>query len=180
MSTNLLPKEYQWLINEPGPKLVLEFLKIYGIKEKPGNLNNPEILKWAEECGIPNYTHDSIAWCGLTIALLVKRTERPVVENPLWARNWLNFGVEVPIKEAKFGDILVFKRPGGGGHVGLYIAEDSTAFHCGGGNTGDMVKIARIAKSRCIGVRRPVYNVMPSNVREIIVKSNGKLSTNEG
>jgi hypothetical protein len=41
--------------------------------------------------------------------------------------------------------VLVFERPGGG-HVGYYFGEDATAYHVLGGNQGDAVTIARIAR----------------------------------
>jgi cell wall-associated NlpC family hydrolase len=34
------------------------------------------------------------------------------------------------------GDVLVFRR-GGGGHVALYVGEDEEAFHVLGGNQAD-------------------------------------------
>jgi len=52
------------------------------------------------------------------------------------------------------GAVLVFERPGGG-HVGFYVGEDATAYHVLGGNQGDAVTIARIAKDRCIARRWP-------------------------
>ncbi|HVZ55840.1 MAG TPA: TIGR02594 family protein [Chitinophagaceae bacterium] len=171
-----LPVIYSWLASEPGPKMVLEFLKIYGVRETPGDGDNPEILAWARELGIKEYVHDSIAWCGLCMAILASRAGKPVVKDPLWAANWLHFGS--PATQAMLGDVLVFERPGGH-HVALYIAEDDISYHVGGGNQSDMVCITRIVKRRCIGVRRPPYQVQPANVRPIQVGPTGIISTNE-
>jgi uncharacterized protein (TIGR02594 family) len=172
----MLPKNYAWLEKEPGPKMILEFLKIYGTKETIGFGDNPVILGWAKELGLKDYVHDSIAWCGLEMALVASRAGKPVVDHPLWAANWLHFGI--PVKEAMLGDVLVFKRPGGN-HVGLYIAEDLHCYHVGGGNQSDQVSIARVVKERCIGIRRPVYTSQPPNVRKIIVSSVGDISSDE-
>ncbi len=178
-----LPKKYEWLLQEQGPKMITEFLKIFGTAEVKGVGDNPVILGWAKELGIKDYTHDSIAWCGLEQAIVATRAGKQIPVAPLWALNWLNFGIEVPIDQAMFGDTLVFKRTDSeghtAGHVALYIAEDKEAFHAGGGNTSDMVTIARIVKSRCVGVRRPLYNVTPANIRKIFMGEDGPISQNE-
>lgn len=173
----MLPKQYEWLAKEGAPKMIVEFLKIYGTKETLGIGDNPIILDWATELGITNYIHDSTAWCGLEHAIIAHRAGKPVVKDPLWAANWLHFGI--PVTVAKLGYTLVFKRPGGN-HVGLYCGEDTQCYHVGGGNQSDMVRIARIYKSRCIGIRQPVYNTSePTNVRQIFLSASGEISTNE-
>lgn len=172
-----LPEQYQWLESEGAPKMVMEFLKIYGIKETIGNADNPVILDWAKELKLPAYTHDSIAWCGLAEGIMAFRAGKPVVKDPLWAANWLHFGT--PVDVAKLGYTLVFKRPGGN-HVGIYIGEDKECYHVGGGNQQDMVRISRLAKTRCIGIRQPIYHTAePSNVRQVFLFANGEVSTNE-
>jgi len=173
----MLPDRYKWLEKEGAPKMIVEFLKIYGTKETVGAADNPIILDWAKEVGINNYYHDSTAWCGLEHAVLAHRSGKEVVKDPLWAANWLNFGTPVTI--AKLGYTLVFKRPGGN-HVGLYICEDKECYHVGGGNQSDMVRISRINKDRCIGIRMPHYNTSePLNVRQIFTDATGEISKNE-
>jgi len=172
-----LPLAYQWLGQETAPRHLLKAVELYGVTEAIGSKNNPVILGWAKELGIDKvYNEDSIPWCGLYIAIVMQRAGRQPVKDPLWAANWANFGVES--KTPMLGDVLVFTRQGGG-HVGLYAGEDNQAYHVLGGNQGDKVSIVRIAKARLSQARRPAYNVQPINVRRMILKSNGKLSTNE-
>jgi cell wall-associated NlpC family hydrolase len=76
------------------------------------------------------------------------------------------------------GDVLVFQRTGGG-HVGLYVGEDEAAFHVLGGNQGDRVCIARIARHRLYSARRPAYRAMPATVRTYSLAPAGALSANE-
>ena len=172
-----LPQQYQWLTREESPRHLLKALELYGITESVGEKNNPIILEWAKELGIEKvYTADSIAWCGLFAAIIMKRAGREPVEKPLWALNWANFGVNVG--KPMLADILTFKR-NGGGHVGIYIAEDSAAYHVLGGNQGDKVSIVRIRKDRLHSARRPAYNNQPTNIRIVKVASSGSLSTNE-
>lgn len=174
----MIPEKYKWLLDEPGPRMLVEALKLYGKKEQPGTGNNPEILKWAEETGLHHvYSADSVPWCGLFMAVISKRADKEIPKDPLWARNWAKFGQEVT--EAMLGDVLVFKRASGG-HVALYIGEDSTAYHCLGGNQSDAVTITRIAKNRCIAIRRPEWKIaQPANVRKIVLAASGELSENE-
>lgn len=173
-----LLSQYAWLAKEPGPKMLIEALKVFGTVEGPGARDNPTILAWAAEIGQGRtYSHDSIPWCGLFMGLIAHRAGRPVVDSPLWALSWADFGKSAA-GGAMLGDVLTFKR-NGGGHVSLYVGEDSAAFHCLGGNQSDKVCITRIAKSRLYRARRSSYSVQPANVRKVVLASNGKLSTNE-
>jgi uncharacterized protein (TIGR02594 family) len=169
--------DYNWLSNLSLPKTILEGVKLLGTVETPGPRSNKIILDWAKEVGVSkSYSDDSIPWCGLFAAVVVKRAGKDVVENPLWARNWSNFGTVS--STPGLGDVLVFVR-NGGGHVGFYVAEDSTAYHVLGGNQSDAVTITRIVKTRCIGARRPFYTNKPDSVKPYVVRSTGKLSENE-
>lgn len=177
LGAGALPAAYAWLRDEPGPRMLLEALKLYGTLEAPGPRDNPVILDWAREVGLSKtYSHDSIPWCGLFIAVIAKRAGKPLVDSPLWALSWADFGRPSP--SPALGDVLTFKRDGGG-HVALYVGEDSGAFHCLGGNQSDKVCITRLAKSRLYRARRPAYNVQPDNVRRVVLAATGKLSTNE-
>jgi uncharacterized protein (TIGR02594 family) len=159
------------------PKLVTEGLKLLGTTENPGSANNSVIMSWAKECGLDKvYGSDSIPWCGLFVAVVVKRTGRDMVKSPLWARSWSTWGE--PSTKASLGDILVFTR-GSGGHVGFYIAEDTVCYHVLGGNQSDAVTIARIRKDRCIAVRMPKYKNRPASAKPYLVDAKGKISTDE-
>jgi len=172
-----LPLAYQWLALESAPRHLLKAMELYGTTEVVGPKNNPVIMGWANEVGLVNvYKEDVTPWCGLFMAVIMKRASREPVKDPLFAVNWNNFGTK--ITQPMLGDILTFTRKNGG-HVGLYIGEDNAAYHVLGGNQGDRVSIVRIAKERLSQVRRPTYTLQPTNVRKIILASNGKLSTNE-
>lgn len=172
--------QYTWLEKELSPKVIREAVKLYGTREIVGKQHNPTILEWAKELSLINYTNDETPWCGLFVGIVVKRSRFYTVDNPLWARNWTKFGTAQ--KTAMLGDILVFTRPGGGGHVGFYVGEDSTCYHVLGGNQSNMVNVTRILKSRLVlnGIRRCPWRVaQPENVRVIQLSSNGNISTNE-
>lgn len=169
---------YSWLNKETAPKVLVEALKLLGIKEVPGQGDNIKILKWAESLGLEKvYRKDDIPWCGLFVAYVCKVAGVEGVKDPLWARNWTNFGTKQTV--AMLGDILVFVRDGGG-HVGFYVGEDNSSYHVLGGNQSDMVCITRIRKERCVGIRRTRWKVaQPANVRVIKLAATGAISENE-
>lgn len=172
-----LPIAYQWLSLEDAPRHFLKAIELFGTQETIGPKHNPVILGWAKELGLQGvYRADEIPWCGLFIAVVMLRAQRPVVQNPLSALNWNNFGVRVPAP--MFGDVVTFSRKGGG-HVGIYVAEDATTYHVLGGNQSNKVSITRILKSRLSQARRPAYNLQPDNVRKIIISIGGDISINE-
>ncbi|WGG59349.1 hypothetical protein [Brucella intermedia] len=65
------------------------------------------------------------------------------------------------------------------GHVGLYVGEDYGAFHVLGGNQSDGVTITRIARERCIAIRRPAYRKAPASAKPVQLAAHGVLSINE-
>lgn len=170
-----LPAMYQWLEKEPGPKILTEALKLYGTLETAGPADNPVILGWATELGLKQYVHDSIAWCGLFVAICVKRAGKEVVKDPLWAANWAKWGQHC---EPELGAIGVFDRPGAGNHVGIIVGEDATHYHVYGGNQKDSVCIARLTKDR-LWECRALYQTKPTNIRRVTLSSTGEVSQNE-
>lgn len=177
-----LPTQYRWLEKEPGPRLLLEMLKLYGTKETKGPRDNPTILEWAAETGLSHvYKADSTAWCGLAISYAAAQAGWDYAPrgNALWARNWALWGNPVKPNEAMLGDVLVFAR-GEKGHVALYVGEDATHFHILGGNQDDEVNIKRRAKSQLLAVRRCPWKVnQPKNVRKVRLSSLGSVAKSE-
>lgn len=175
-----LPAQYQWLADEPAPRILKEALNCYGVAEFPGNENNPVIIEWAKEVGgwIGSwYEQDSVPWCGLFIAVCAKRAGFPFNQKALSALEWASWGKAVP--QAMLGDVLVFQRSGGG-HVGIYVGEDDDCFHVLGGNQSDAVNITRIKKERHVSSRRCDWKIsQPENVRRVFLKPDGNISENE-
>jgi len=169
---------YDWLKDEKAPRILVQAVKQLGVKEIVGKEHNPIILGWAKELKLASvYNADEIAWCGLFIAYCAKMAALEVVDKPLWALNWAKWGYEP--SEPMLGDILTFKR-NGGGHVGIYVGEDDTHYHVLGGNQGNSVSVSRIAKSRLFKARRTMWKIaQPANVRKIKLEPKGVITTNE-
>lgn len=169
---------YEWLKNETAPKILVQAVKQLGVKEIVGKTHNPIIMGWAKDLGLQKvYTEDEIPWCGLFIAYCCHAAGLEVVERPLWALNWAKYGNKV--NDPMLGDILTFKR-NGGGHVGIYVGEDDKYYHVLGGNQNNSVSISRIAKSRLHQARRTAWKVaQPASVRKVHLEAKGTITTNE-
>jgi uncharacterized protein (TIGR02594 family) len=171
-----LPAEYAWLAHEGAPRMLVEALKLYGIKEVIGSGDNHVIVDWAKEIGV-SYSHDETPWCGLMMAVVARRAGKELPPCPLWALDWKDhFGHAVA--QPMLGDVMVFSRAGGG-HVSLYVGEDSACWHCLGGNQGDRVSFTRIPKTRQHWARRPDYTIQPANVRVVHLAASGAISSKE-
>lgn len=190
MTVASLPEKYQWALKHAtsyGPNIMREAFRSYGIKEIRGNSHNHEIINMAIYLGgvIEDfYTKDEIPWCGLAVSYWIKRAgfNPPANYSQIRARDFASWGK--PAKEPAFGDVLVFwrgSRQGRDGHVGLYVMEDSEAYHVLGGNQSDSVCITRIAKNRLLAARRcPWVFRQPAGVKPFAVSdASGTLSTNE-
>ena len=152
-----------------------------GLREIVGPKHNKTILRWLKNLAAA-WADDETPWCGTFVGACIMETmpDEPIPNNPFGARNWGKFGV--PLKKPAMGAVLVFwrgKRSGWSGHVGFYAGEDATAYHVLGGNQGNKVSIARVAKKRLLNIRWPATWPLPDSGK-VHLAASGKLSTNEG
>jgi uncharacterized protein (TIGR02594 family) len=178
-----LPKNYSYLLEADAPKIIKEAVALFGTREIVGLKHNQTILAWADAIGIGQLVNDDEqAWCGLFCGYVATRAQKHVPMQSwdiLRALKWVDFGKKVPPDQAALGDILIFKRDGGG-HVGLYVGEDAQYYYVLGGNQGNEVSITKIAKPRLYAVRRPLYINQPASVKKIFLQPNGTpVSVNE-
>ncbi|MDR3466043.1 MAG: hypothetical protein P4M07_08880 [Xanthobacteraceae bacterium] len=130
--------------------------------------DNPVILGWARKIGelfpdtasyAATYTHDTIAWCGLTVAYcMAVNGIRPVfgasaTDRFLWALAWREFGTAVNTPQT--GDVLVFDFGNNDHHVTLHEQTQGESYVCRGGNQSHEVKTSSYPASLCIAIRRP-------------------------
>lgn len=180
-----MPSGYGWLQNIGTlPRHMTFALSLLGTVETVGAGNNASIMRWRDELraagiDVSGYNADSVPWCGLFMAYVMLKADRQPIAAPLWALNWGKFGEDGG--QPEFGDVLTFTRPGGGGHVALYVAEDAQGFyHILGGNQSDRVNIMRIAKTRMRACRQVAYRQKPASVKPYVVATGGQISRNEG
>lgn len=149
---------------------------ITGTKEVPGPKDNPLILGWRDKiiaafpemkAGVQAYVHDSIPWCGLTVAYCMAMAGQKPPSFPLYATNWFyEWKDGIKLAAPALGAVLV-KTRNGGGHVTLYEGEDNNYFYCRGGNQSDMVNVMRIPKvgAGVLGFMWPKNYPMPMGGR---------------
>lgn len=172
-----LPVAYAWLADEPGPRMIVEALALFGTVEAAGDRDNPTIMEWASEIGVRNvYSGDDVPWCGLFAGVVAKRAGKMLPDHPLWALDWRNWGRKVTTP--MLGDVCIKTRTGGG-HVAIYVGEDADAYHLLGGNQSDQVCIRRFSKDLAWSFRRPAYTNQPANVRRVWLAASGEMSSKE-
>ena len=155
---------------------------LLGTREAAGPANNGTILGWAKRLGVKvlgiAYNADSTPWCGLFVANCLREAgvDLEAMKVGVRASAWATWGANLRADRLAPGAILVFSREGGG-HVGFYVGEDATTYSGLGGNQGDRVSIARVAKNRCVARRWPKGVALIG--KPIVLASTGAVSTNE-
>jgi len=135
---------------------VTELLSVFGLHETRDNV---ALRKWLLSDGATLGNPAQLPWCGDAMETAIKRAlpkepfEGDMKANPYWARNWLGFGVTC---QPAYGAVAVFSREGGGGHVGVVVAQDANRWHVLGGNQGNAINVVGIDKRRLLGFRWPV------------------------
>ncbi len=130
-------------------------LSQFGIREIPGEMDNPEITKYFKEIGFDgSWVKDETAWCSAFLNWCAKQAELPRSEQ-LNARSWRTIGKQVTTPE--IGDVVVFWRESPEswkGHVALFIRETENYIYVLGGNQNNQVSIKPYAKARLLEYRR--------------------------
>lgn len=160
-------------------------LKYLGTKEFAGSKDNPVIINWAKEEGgdiEKQYDHDSIPWCALFANHILTKVGLKGTKT-LWALDFAGKWPCVRLAGPAVGAFAPMKR-NGGGHIMIIVGKDQLGNIMGlGGNQSDAVTIAPFAVSRLNqGFYWPIGPTLPTHVgiKSLpLVKSNGKISTNE-
>ena len=123
----------------------------YGIKEFPGDENNPEVLKYFKAIG-KEYS-DATAWCSAFMNYCAKEAGKEM-SNALNARSWLKVGVS--LAKPVLGCVTVLWRidpKDWRGHVALYVNHDEKYVYLLGGNQNNTVCIKAYDKNRILSYR---------------------------
>lgn len=146
-----------------------------GVKEIPGRQHNSTIRSWLERLGAW-WRDDETPWCGVFVAHCLREAGLPVAKNWMRALAWIEYGSNLRTTHVAPGAILIFNRKGGG-HVGFYVGENQTHYFVLGGNQGNSVNIAKIAKERCAAIRWP--KGVPVVGGPVRLSMNAEITTNE-
>lgn len=151
-----------------------------GLREVPGSKSEPIIVGWWKALA-QSFRDDLVPWCGGFVGGVFVESGIPPTKNPAGARNWLNFGV--PLPRPAVGSVVVFWRgskSGWSGHVGFVVGRDAKDnLMVLGGNQGDMVSIKPFGRDRVLGYRWPANTRLPESYDLPLLKSDGRVSTNE-
>ena len=129
-----------------------------GTKELKGSADNPKIMEMYRTVGHHWLEHDEVAWCAAFVGHCLEKTGFASTRK-LNARSYLTWGEKVAgLEQAKEGDIVIFTRgtSAATGHVAFFIKAVGSQIEVLGGNQSDAVTVARYAKSRLLGIRRPL------------------------
>lgn len=124
-----------------------------GVQEIPGKPSHPRIVEYLESTTVDHgMAHlDETPWCSAFVNWNVTKAGFKGT-NSAWARSWLKWGIATDKPEP--GDIVVFSREGGGGHVAFYLREDAKFIYVRGGNQNNRVCDMPYPKNRFLGYRK--------------------------
>ena len=148
-------------------------------KEEVGTLewrdgHNPKVLAYFKDAKGNNISDDETPWCAAFVGAMLERSGIQGTR-ALNARSYLEWGDVVDPKDAREGDILIFKRGTSSwqGHVAFWTGKQTAnTYICLGGNQSDAVTdTGRYSKSKLLGVRRwPTQKVVqPTNIIATII-----------
>lgn len=134
--------------------LLIEMLKMYGIREIPGKNNNKQIVSMFADIGFDYVKDDETSWCSAALNYFCKKLgyER---SGALDARSWLKMPIKV--LQPSLGDIVILWRESPSswkGHVGLFISQDINNVFVLGGNQQDSISIMPFSRDRVLGYRQ--------------------------
>ena len=127
-----------------------------GTTEYPGPQDNPRIIDYSLDSGIPGIEDDETAWCSIFVNWCCYKAgwDR---SNQANARSWLQIGK--PKQNPVPGDIVIFWRENPEstkGHVGFFLGfnDDGSKVYCLGGNQKNRVCIDTYNTSEVLGYRK--------------------------
>jgi uncharacterized protein (TIGR02594 family) len=140
-----------------------------------------KLARWLKSDGATLGDPSKLPWCGdamdTALALALPNETRPgdLGKNPYWALNWQFLGKKA---QPCYGAIGAFKRPSGG-HVGVLVGQDASAYCVLGGNQSDAIGYTWIDKGRLVDARWPLQFANPRVVLPILARNGKPLSQNE-
>lgn len=139
--------------------------------------SNPKVIAYYADAGHSEVKDDAVAWCAAFVGAMLKRAGMKNTGS-LAARSYLDWGIAVPLSEAKEGDIVIFKRGNSSwqGHVGFYVSHNDSGIKVLGGNQKDSVNVQNIS-SQLLGVRRAQVAIAPKKVEPAPAPKLGVIDT---
>lgn len=136
------------------PKYMLIANAELGQQEVAGAEDNPRIVEYHS---VTTYkaTNDETPWCSSFVNWVMFKAEIARTKSAS-ALQWREWGIKVPPRNVKYGDVIIWDHGHGRGHVAFYIGRDTSGDVIAlGGNQGNSVTIGRFDGRVPFEVRRP-------------------------
>jgi uncharacterized protein (TIGR02594 family) len=143
-----------------------------GTRELKGSPDNPKIMEMYRTVGHDWVEHDEVAWCAAFVGHCLEKAGVSSTRK-LNARSYLTWGEKVPgIEQAREGDVVIFTRGSSTtqGHIAFFLKATGSQIEVLGGNQSDGVTVARYARSRLLGIRRPLRSDAPQRPEMKVVQ----------
>lgn len=125
--------------------------------------DNPKVVAYFKDSGNAGVTDDETAWCAAFVGAMLHRSGAKGT-GKLNARSYLEWGVPVDRKDAKPGDVVIFKRGNSSwqGHVAFFVKDKGALIEVLGGNQSNAVNVKGYQASQLLGIRRADQNTIKS------------------
>lgn len=156
---------------------IAEAKRHIGVAEIPGAQTSGAIAGWLHALRAW-WNDDETPWCGVFVAYVFRILGIAIPKHWMRARAWLDWGEPLPAPQ--YGCVVIFERPGGGGHVGFVVGlTPKGRVMVLGGNQGNRVSIAPFNPARALGYRMPPGAPLGRIPMPIIAADDEVLSSNE-
>ena len=143
----------------PNEQLYLYASTFIGVKEIPGDKNNPEIMEFFRACGRKWVNSEATPWCSAAMNAWCFAVGLPTTEKVLRARSWSTvegndeYEVETieSVDDLRLGDLVVLwreKRTRKKKHITMFASAHGGMLNCLGGNQSNRVGIKAYPKYR--------------------------------
>jgi uncharacterized protein (TIGR02594 family) len=142
---------------DAGPTWMQWMVRANGIKEYPGEPNNPMIMRsveviaerWPDMAAYAHtYQEDATPWCGQAVAWSMTKANVRPPKDYLSSKVWRSFGFDV--KTPEYGCIVCLES-----HVALFHHQVGSTIYLMGGNQSDMVNLCPFNESEIVACRWP-------------------------
>jgi uncharacterized protein (TIGR02594 family) len=119
------------------------------------NGDNPKVVAYFRDSGNAGVKDDETAWCAAFVGAMLKRAGMKGT-GKLNARSYLQWGVPVERKDARPGDVVIFKRGNSSwqGHVAFFVKDRGALIDVLGGNQSNAVNVKGYQAAALLGIRR--------------------------
>ena len=130
--------------------------------------HNPKVVAYFKDSGNAGVKDDETAWCAAFVGAMLKRARMKGTGKPN-ARSYLDWGVPVDRKDARPGDIVIFKRGNSSwqGHVAFFVKDRGTAIDVLGGNQSDAVNVKGYSAASLLGIRRAPHVTKTAKIEHV-------------